>query len=169
MAIEDCDKTEEEIYKVSDRYLVFIDETGDSFVHNDLSKYDDPTVFPVMTITALIIKASVYKDIFVPSLDDIKQKFWNSREVHFHSNEIRRKDGIFKVLIDETKYRDFKISMTKILENSSVTIVSSSINKKRLLNKVEKFKAETGSEYDMGDLYLTNVSWVERYIFTLMK
>ena len=82
-----------------------------------------------MTITALIIKASVYNDIFVPSLDDIKQKLWNSREVHFHSNEIRRKDGIFKVLIDETKYRDFKISMTKILENSSVTIVSSSINK----------------------------------------
>ena len=169
MTTENCDKKEEEIFEVKDRYLVFIDETGDPFLHKDLEKYKAPTVFPVMTVTALIVRSSVYKDVFVPSIDAIKEKFWNSRDIHFHSNEIRRKDGIFKVLLDEEKYTDFKTLMTDSLENSSVTIISSSINKKKLLQKTENFKTTTGNNYNMGDLYLTNVSWVLERIGHFLK
>lgn len=169
MTTEKCDATEEEIYKVLDRYLVFIDETGDPFLHKNIEKYKSPTVFPVMTVTALIIKASVYKDVFVPSVDAIKEKFFSSREIHFHSNEIRRKDGIFKTFLDDAKYQDFKSLMTNTLENASVTIISSSINKMKLLQKTEKFKASTGEDYNIGDLYLTNVGWVMERVGHFLK
>lgn len=160
MAKEKCDLKEEEIYKISERYLVFIDETGDPFVHKDVTKYEHPTVFPVMTITALIVSSFVYKDVFVPAVDEIKQKFWNTKDIYFHSNEIRRKDGIFKVLLKEEYYKDFKEMMIGVLEKSSITIISSSINKKKLLAKIQKYKEKTGQDYNFGDLYLRNTDWV---------
>ena len=160
MRKEKCDLKEEEIYKVSERYLVFIDETGDPFVHKDISRYEHPTVFPVLTITALIVPSSTYKDIFVPLVDEIKQRFWNTRDIYLHSNEIRRKDGIFKVFLNEECYKNFKEMMVGVLEKSSVNIISSSINKKRLLKKMQKYKEKTGQDYDFGDLYLRNTDWV---------
>ena len=169
MATEKCDLKEEEIFKVPERYLVFIDETGDPFLHKDIKKYDHPTVFPVLTVTALIVAAPVYKDVFVPSVDAIKQEFWEKRDIHFHSNEIRRKDGIFKVLLDDAKYNDFKQKMVGVLETSSVTIISSSINKMKLLEKAKKFKEKTGSDYNVGDLYLTNISWIFERLGDFLK
>lgn len=158
--IPKCDLIEEDIYKVSERHLVFIDETGDPFMHKNPDRYKDPTVFPVMTVCALLIPAVVYKEVFVPAVDEIKQTFWKTREIHFHSNEIRRKDGIFKVLLDSEKYEQFKKNMIGALEKSSVTLISSSINKLDLLERAIKFKEKTGQEYNIGDLYLKNVEWV---------
>lgn len=164
-----CDLKEEEIYKITDRYLVFIDETGDPFVHKDIKKYDHPTVFPVLTVSALIVSSTVYKEVFVPAIDEIKNNFWGTRDVHFHSNEIRRKDGIFKVLIDPEKYTLFKEKMIEALEKGSVKIISSSINKMKLLEKTQKFKKRTGEDYNIGDLYLTNVAWVLERVAHFIK
>jgi len=169
MAIEKCDIKEAEIFKLPERYLVFIDETGDPYMHRDIKRYDDPTVFPVMTVTALIVSSKVYQDVLVPSLDEIKQRFWGNRDIHFHSNEIRRKDGIFKVLIDPEQYKAFKGMMIGTVEKSSITIISSSINKMKLLKRAEKFESETGQKYDPGDLYMTNVNWVLERIGHFLK
>ncbi len=155
-----CDLHEEEIYKLKERYRVFIDESGDPFVHKDIRTYDDPSISPVMTITALIVAKTVYQEVFVPAVDEIKQEFWGSREVHFHSHEIRRKDGIFKVLLDPERYETFKQKMLGVFEKSSVTLISSSINKINFLKKAGKFKTETGNDYNLGDPYLINVNWI---------
>jgi len=169
MKIQKCDQKENEIFKVPERYLVFIDETGDPFMHKDIKKYDHPTVFPVMTVTALIVDRKVYQEVMVPSIDEIKEKFWHSRDVHFHSNEIRRKDGIFKELLNEDNYTYFKEKMIEILEKSSVTIISSSINKMKLLQKAENFESISGQKYNPGDLYLRNVDWVLERIGHFLK
>ncbi len=160
MPIESYDLKEEEICAVKERYLVFIDETGDPFVHRDRNRYHNPTVFPVLTVSALVVSTTVYKEVLRPAIDDIKMHFWGTRDIHFHSNEIRRKDGIFKLLLDPIRYDEFKHVMIAALEKSSVTIISSSINKRNLLEKAERFKEITGNDYNLGDLYLTNVGWV---------
>jgi hypothetical protein len=167
--MQKCDQKEDEIFKLPERYLVFIDETGDPFMHVDVKKYDHPTVFPVMTVTALIVSTKVYQEVMSPSIDEIKQLFWNSREIHFHSNEIRRKDGIFKTLLNENNYKTFKEKMIVTLEKSSVNIISSSINKLKLLDKSKKFEANTGQNYSPGDLYLKNVDWVLERIGHFLK
>ena len=158
--IESCDFREQEIYALKERYLVFIDESGDPFIHENISAYDDPSISPVITITALIVKSTVYKEVFVPAVDEIKQEFWGRRDIHFHSHEIRRKDGIFKILLDAEKYESFKQKMLGVFEKSSVTFISSSINKIKALKKVENFKVKTGNDYNIGDLYLINVNWI---------
>jgi hypothetical protein len=169
MAIEKCDTKELEIFKLPERYLVFIDETGDPFMHRDIKKYNHPTVFPVMTVTALIVSSKVYRDVMVPSIDEIKRQFWNTRDIHLHSNEIRRKDGIFKTLLNPDNYKTFKEKMLSTLEKSSATIISSSINKMKLLKKADKFKIDSGQEYDPGDLYMKNVDWVLERIGHFLK
>lgn len=167
--MQNCDQKENEIYKLTEQYLVFIDETGDPFMHKDIKKYDHPTVFPVMTVTALIVQSKTYKKILVPLIDEIKMKFWNTRDIHFHSNEIRRKDGIFKVLLNENYYIMFKKMMIEALDKSAITIVSSSINKFKLLNIAEKFEKNTNQKYNPGDLYLRNVDWVLERIGHFLK
>ena len=138
-------------------------------MHRDIKRYDHPTVFPVMTVTALIVSSTVYRDVLVPALDEIKQQFWSTRDIHLHSNEIRRKDGIFKTLLDPDLYKIFKEKMLGTLERSSVIIISSSINKMKLLKKAEKFKATVGQEYDPGDLYMKNVDWVLERVGHFLK
>lgn len=158
--MENCDVAEEKICGVAERYLVFIDETGDPFIHRNREVYASPTVFPILTITALIVSTTVYKEVLRPAIDEIKEHFWGSRDIHFHSNEIRRKDGIFKTLLNTEQYELFKQQMVGALEKSSVTLISSSIDKLKLLDKAERFKEKTGNDYNPGDLYLTNVGWV---------
>jgi hypothetical protein len=138
--IEAYDIRENEICAVEERYPAFIDETGDPFIHKDPARYNDPTVFPVLTVSALVVSTTVYKEVLRPAIDDIKMHFWATRDIHLHSNEIRRKDGIFKVLLDPVKYDEFKHMMLAALEKSSITIISSSINKMKLLEKAEIFK-----------------------------
>ena len=55
------------------------------------------------------------------------------------------------------------------LKQSSITLISSSINKLKLLDKVEQFREHTGDDYDFGDLYLRNVEWILERIGHFVK
>ncbi len=153
-------KKEHEILQLPHRYFIFVDEVGDPFVHFSPTVYDSPSIFPVMTVTAVIVARAVYQDILMPGIDEIKEYFFSKKSIYFHSREIRRKDGIFKVFLDEKIYSDFKIQMNALFERSSLTIISSSINKIHLARKAVEFKKRTGSKYNIGDIYLRNVDCV---------
>lgn len=160
---------EKEIIDMPYEYLVFIDETGDPFFHRDMSAYDNPAVFPTMTVLAMIVPRALYKKVMMPGMDDIKEKFFSKKEIYFHSREIRRKDGIYKIFLDPVVYDNFKIAMNDILEKSLVSIVSSSINKLKLLKKTIDFREKTGTSYNVGDLYLRNVDYVFERIGHFLK
>jgi len=153
-------KKELEILKLPHRYLIFLDEVGDSFLHFDLEKYNDPSIFPVMTVTAVVVSKKVYADILMPGLDEIKEYFFKDKNVYFHSREIRRKDGIFKIFLNEDLYSEFKTKIDELLEKSSITIISSSIRKIKLVQKAKKFEETSGQKYNIGDIYLRNVGYV---------
>jgi len=151
---------ERNIIGLPHRYIVFIDETGDPTFHKNLSIYDDPSVFPIMTVTALIIPRITYRDITMLQIDNLKQEFFNSKEIYFHSREIRRKDGIYKIFLDKDFYQDFKNKIDGIIEKSSMQIISCSIDKRKLLKRAIDFKNKNGTEYNIGDLYLKNVDYI---------
>lgn len=151
---------ENEIVDLPHEYLVFIDETGDPFFHSDIKTYEDPSVYPTMTVLALIVPRVMYKKVMMVQMDEIKDSLFGTKAVYFHSREIRRKDGIYKIFLDEVKYSSFKKAMVEALEQSFVTIISCSINKLKLLQKATDFKEKTGVGYKIGDLYLCNVDYI---------
>lgn len=154
------DEKEKIILNLSQRYLIFLDEVGDPFLHWDRSIYKDPSLFPVMTITAVIVGKTVYRDVLMPGLDEIKNYFFKDKNIYFHSREIRRKDGIFKIFLNEKIYSEFKKQIDELLEKSSIVIVSSSIHKLRFLSKAEAYQKISGQKYNIGDIYLRNVGYV---------
>lgn len=149
--------------------MIFIDETGDPKVHLDLNVYKDPSVFPVMTVTALLIPKTIYQEILLPGLDEIKKHFFDKTKICFHSREIRRKDGIFKIFLNEELHKEFKIKMNLLLEKSSITLISSSINKIKLVKKAREFYKKTSNKYNIGDIYLRNVDYVLERIGHFLK
>ncbi len=166
---EDFINKEKSILSLSQKYLIFLDEVGDPFLHEDINLYKNPTFFPVLTITAIIISKKNYKDILSPGLKKLKIKYFNSEKIHLHSREIRRKDGIFKIFLDDKIYSEFKIKVDTLLMKSSITIVSSSINKITLAQKAKLFKKESGQKYNVGDIYLRNVGYVFERIGHFLK
>lgn len=154
------DVQEKTIINLPHRYLVFLDEVGDPFLHWDPAIYKNASIFPVMTVTAIIVNRTVYKDILMPGLDEIKEYFFHTKDVCFHSREIRRKDGIFKIFLNEKVYSDFKRQIDELLEKSSIVIISSSIRKLKFLIRARAYEAQSGQKYNIGDIYLRNVGYV---------
>ena len=148
------------ILNLSEGYLIFIDETGDSFVHFDLEKYKDPSIFPVMTVAALIVSRLDYQNILLPGINKIKNDFFHKETLCLHFREIRRKDGIFKLFLDENIYSKFKDEMDSLIANSRIQFVVASIDKIKLVEKAKEFKKKTGSSYKVGDIYLRDVEYV---------
>ncbi|MBU6388996.1 DUF3800 domain-containing protein [Patescibacteria group bacterium] len=151
---------ERALTELPDDFLIFIDEVGDPFLHRDRTRYDDPTVFPVMTVVAVAIEQSVYASDTVPRVNALKEKLFGTTSSHLHSREIRRKEGGFKVLLDAGIYESFKREMDNILLESRATLISSSINKLILLDRIERFERESSQPYNLGDIYLRNVDFV---------
>lgn len=102
-------------------------------------------------------------------IDKIKEDFFQNKDIYFHSREIRRKDGIFKIFLDELLYAKFKKRMNALLKNGSITIISSSINKIKLLKKAKKFKNIAGQQYNIGDIYLRNIEYVLERLGLFLK
>ena len=148
------------ILQLPERYLVFLDEVGDPFLHWNLDDYKNPSLFPVITVTAVIVAKAVYESILMPGLDKIKEDFFKSKDIYFHSREIRRKDGIFKIFLNEKVYSEFKEQTNNLLEKSQIAIISSSINKIKLEEKALVFEKQSGQKYNIGDIYLRNVGYV---------
>lgn len=150
---------EKDILQLKHEYLVFLDESGDSKLHDNIEIYDNPTVYPIFTITALIIKKSDYENILLPEILKMKEKFFGNIDIILHSNEIRRKDRGFKVFLDNDIYNEFKKEIVEIIDKSNIQIVSSSIRKKNLLERTLNYK-QSGIDYDFGNLYLKNFEFI---------
>lgn len=165
----DMAKLEADIFSSIDSdYFIFIDETGDKKFHKDISIYDSPSVFPVSTVTAVLISKESYLNITVPEIKKLKIKYFGDERVVLHSNDIRNKNKAFKVFINEELYSEFKKDIINIFEKSEISIISSSINKIKLLNKYLEYKSK-GSEYNPGDLYIKNIEFLSERICHFLK
>ena len=82
--MEIFNKKELEIIGLPHSFLVFLDEVGNPFIHFDLEKYKNPSIFPVLTITALIVSKTIYERILMPGLDEIKDNIFKNKNIYFH-------------------------------------------------------------------------------------
>ena len=147
-------KKEKEISSLKTDYLVFVDECGDPCLHESLETYTNPSIPPIMTLVAVIVSTDSYRNIMMPQVNDIKNYFFGTENICFHSSKIRRKDGIFKEFLNPNTYNEFKLRMNNVLKHSSIQIVSCSIDKRKL------YIPKVGGGSGIGDLYLKNTEYV---------
>jgi len=74
------------------KLLVFMDESGD---HN-LKGGGDPN-YPLFVLVAVLIDGDEYAKI-VQEFEQIKQKFFGDKNIVFHEREIRKAEGVFRIL-----------------------------------------------------------------------
>lgn len=133
------------------KYYLFIDESGDHGLKNiDIH-------FPVFVLCGVIFSEENYK-IFNEKFNEFKVSLWNSKEVIFHSRDIRKCDKEFKVLFDLEKKEFFYNRLNEIIKESEFSILSSVIQKDEFIKHFGR----------LGNVYAVSLSFlIESSIFFL--
>jgi hypothetical protein len=109
--------------------LVFMDESGD---HN-LKDGGDPN-YPLFVLVAVLIDGDEYVKID-QKFEQIKLKFFGSKNIVFHEREIRKAEGVFRILQNPDTRNEFLQDLNRTIEDSRFKIIASVIDKRKLLEK----------------------------------
>lgn len=134
------------------KYFLFIDESGD---HGLITL--DPS-FPVFLLCGLLTSEDNYQQI-KDSINELKNRFWNDKEVILHSRDIRKCEKEFQILFDLEIKREFYLTINDIIKSSKYRIISSAIDKAKYIKKYGRLS---------NDVYELALSFImERAIFSL--
>ncbi len=134
------------------KYYLFIDESGDHGLVNL-----DPS-FPVFLLCAILTSEENY-DSIKNNINQIKNKFWDDKEVILHSRDIRKCEKEFQILFDLALKKDFYEMINQVISSSKYRVLASAINKEKYINMYGKLS---------NDVYELALSFViERAIFSL--
>jgi hypothetical protein len=109
--------------------LVFMDESGD---HN-LKDGGDPN-YPLFVLVAVLIDGDEYVKID-QKFEQIKLKFFGNKNIVFHEREIRKAEGVFRILQNPDTRNEFLQDLNRTIEDSRFKIIASVIDKRKLLEK----------------------------------
>lgn len=104
------------------RYFVFIDESGEANIINP-----DPR-FNIFVLCGIIFSEDSYTR-FDNSFNEIKNKYFSSTNIVFHSSEMRKKTGVFKIFQDKDILQSFYNDIDKIFIHHEYTILACIVNK----------------------------------------
>ncbi len=132
-------------------YFLFLDESGD----HGLNKIDPS--FPAFILCGVMMSQGNYA--FLDSaFNHIKNKFWESGNVIFHSRDIRKWQKEFSILVDPTIREGFYRALDASIVQSQYAIIASAIRKKEYIKRYGV----------LSDVYAVSLSFViERAIFYL--
>lgn len=91
--------------------------------------------------------------------DQIKFKYWDKTDIVFHSREIGRKEGDFKIFQDENLYKNFQKDLFQLLTFN---------NYQMLFVVVDKVKAKLVNWNDHKVYQETSNTIIKNYILTLL-
>lgn len=133
-------------------YRFFLDETGD----HGLS-FIDPN-FPLFLLCGCLLREDILLE-FEEELDELKVDIFGTKEVVFHSRNIRKCEGSFQVLFDLDLKKELYERLNGIIERTEFTIIGAGVDKKEHVIKYGK-----GAK----DPYALSLSFIlERLIFCL--
>jgi hypothetical protein len=115
------------------RYYLFLDESGD---HGLTNLNPD---FPVFLLCGILITESDYETVR-QSMNQLKTAIWGSKEVIFHSRDIRKCEKEFQKLFDLDLKRTFYAELNKIISGSSYTVIASAIQKQEFVESFGKLQ-----------------------------
>lgn len=134
------------------KYYLFIDESGD---HGLITVNPD---FPVFLLCGVLVAAEEYEKVR-QSFNRIKHTLWGSKEVIFHSRDIRKCEKEFSVLFDLEKKKWFYDNVNTAIVNHTYTVIASAINKNTYIHRFGRLS---------NDVYELALSFIiERAVFFL--
>ncbi|WP_299762388.1 DUF3800 domain-containing protein [uncultured Pontibacter sp.] len=134
------------------KYYLFIDESGD----HGLSSIDPS--FPIFTLCGIVFSERNY-ETFRLALNELKRKYWNDISTIFHSRDIRKCEGPFKILFDKQVKEGFYTEFNQIIREQDYAIISSSIDK---LSYIKKYGLLSDDVYEISLSFI-----MERAIYYL--
>lgn len=109
---------------IRDKYLnFFIDELG--------SPSPQSSKQPIYILSGILLTEHASQNLETIS-NQIKFKYWNKTEVVFHSREIGRKQGDFKILNDNSISSNFEKDILQFLSHGQYSLFSVIVDKKKL-------------------------------------
>lgn len=134
------------------KYYLYIDESGDhGLVNLDRN-------FPVFLLCGVLVSDENY-NIIRSTINVVKRNFWGSKEVIFHSRDIRKCNKEFQVLFDLDLKSKFYEHVNRIIQDSKYRIIASAISKEKYIKNYGRLS---------NDVYELALSFIiERAVFCL--
>lgn len=118
----------------SDRYadyVVYVDESGDDALPK--SKYErEQLKYPYFVLAFCIFEKDSYVRRTQPAINCLKHLLFGGDEEILHEREARKGGGIFSVLSHDTAKGCFMTALTRVIEQSDLTIISVVIRKDQI-------------------------------------
>ena len=133
-------------------FNLFIDESGD----HGLSSLNPN--FPLFLLCGVVISSEEY-ELLRQGFNAIKQDIWQSKNVIFHSRDIRKCEKEFKYLFDLTLKANFYQQLDNVIASREYSIIASAIKKDDYIKKYGKISDDV---YEIGLSFI-----IERAIFFL--
>ena len=109
-------------------YIIYVDESGDHSLEEVNPEY------PLFVLAFCIFKVSDYTSRVVPSMQNLKFKYFGHDMVILHEREIRKTEGPFKILFDSRVRESFFETLNKTINEANFKVVACIIDKNGLGN-----------------------------------
>lgn len=113
-------------------FIAYFDECG----NHGLQKIDPD--FPVFVLCGCVFQVSDYVHVDAPNFSRIKFDTFGHDAVVFHSRDIRKRLGEFRIFQDEGRGLKFMDDIASYFRGSRATIIAAAIDKRKL---TERYKA----------------------------
>ncbi len=117
------DTSQEEPKSEFSKYIVYVDESGD----HSLQSIDEN--YPIFVLAFCVCHKKHYSDKIVPALENFKFKHFGHDQIVLHEREIRKGEGVFKILSNRKKKHTFLNELTSIIDQNNFILISCTINK----------------------------------------
>lgn len=105
------------------RFIAFLDECGD----HSLTKIDKD--FPLFLLCAAIVEREAYAQKIIPALAEFKLRYFAHEGINLHSREIRKAEGPFTILQNQTVRAKFLGELSEMMESLPYTLFITAIHK----------------------------------------
>jgi hypothetical protein len=105
------------------RFIAFFDECGD----HSLSKIDKD--FPLFLLCTVIVEREAYAHQVIPAMAAFKLRYFAHEGINLHSREIRKADGPFSILQNETVRKSFLPELSALIATLPFTLFITAIHK----------------------------------------
>lgn len=127
-----------------EEYILFLDETNKT------------TSNPNFCLAGMIIKRSVYEDVLIPKINQMKIDYFNNAGVIFHYTDMKSNKGVFNIFSDNSTRNKFWNELYNVLDKIDFTVIGVYHNAKLMKGA---FSKGSTTNYDIAfrhilDLYM---------------
>lgn len=139
-------------------FTLYLDESGDHLLYSEEEYKNNPELETHCALLGFVI-SNDNKSVLKKTLGEIKEYFWKTDEVVFHSVKIRHKQGPFAIFhYMPSLYEEFKIKIVDAIKIAKPIIICSSLNKRVWIDKYPRKYFFKDDPYDQAFVFL-----LERY------